>query len=291
MAAPNIILITVDCLRGDVVQGDRVSTTFLDTMAEEGCSFERHFATGAWTAPSFVGIMTGQHPRSYAKDMAIHRYPETLAEALRDAGYETIAVLDANYWISQRQGFDRGFDRFENHVDTDKYESEVTAERGQQNELAKRLPYAVVNRFPSIIDKTWKTIENSELLFEVARRADMATATSKRGVGAAKINRQFLDWFDDADRPVFGWAHYMDVHHPYLPKRQDIRDRLRYPGALTSYANSASVRNGVEPGRHVASYLESLYERKVGGDRQPRRTPRYGCPGGGQPGYRLRRDG
>ena len=263
MTAPNIILITVDCLRGDVVQGDRVSTPFLDTMAEEGCSFERHIATGAWTAPSFIGIMTGQHPRSYAKDMAIHRYPETLAEALRDAGYETIAVLDANYWISQRQGFDRGFDRFENHIDTDEYESEVTAEGGQQNELAERLPYAVVNRFPSIIDKTWKAIENSELLFEVARRTDMATATSKRGVGAANINRRFLNRFDDADRPVFGWAHYMDVHHPYLPERRDLSDRLRYPGPLTNYANNASVRNGVEPSRHVASYLKSLYERKV----------------------------
>lgn len=263
MATPNVILVTIDCLRGDVVQGDHVPTPFLDTMAKDGCSFERHVATGAWTAPSFIGIMTGQQPRSYARDMAIHYYPETLAETFQDAGYETIAMLDANYWISQRQGFDRGFDQFRNYVDIDKFENEMTAQKNNQNELAERLPHSIVNRFPSVIDKTWHTIENSDLLFEIVRRADMATATSKRGVGASEINHRFLNLFDDADEPVFGWAHYMDVHHPYLPERQNFRDRLRYPNPLTNYANSVSVRNGIKLGRHVASYLESLYERKV----------------------------
>lgn len=263
MSLPNIILITVDCLRGDIVQDNRVSTPFLDAMAEDGCSFQRHFATGAWTAPSFIGIMTGHQPRSYAKDMTIHRYPETIAESLQDEGYETIAALDANYWISKEQGFNRGFDRFENHVDTDKFESELTAERESRNELARRLPESFVDRFPSLIDKIWGCVENNDLLFEIARHADMATATSKHGVGAAEINSKFLDSFDDADEPVFGWAHYMDVHHPYVPERQDLIDRIQYPKYLTNYVNSASVRNGVKLDQYTASHLETLYKRKV----------------------------
>jgi len=259
---PNILLASVDCLRGDAVYSRTPATPFLDNLASEGTVFRRMFSTGAWTAPAFIGTMTGKQPRSYASDMSIHNYPETLAERLQEAGYRTVATLDANYWISARQGFDRGFDEFHNFVDADSFETTKQNQREDSNEFASRLPDLVVDRFPGAIDTAWNAFRNSPL-FGATRRFDCLLGANKSGVGATALADRFVNEVFACDEPFFGWIHFMDVHHPYLPQRTSTGDILRYPGPLVNYVNNTSVRPGIQLGDSGGKYLRKLYNQKV----------------------------
>lgn len=264
MTQPDILLATVDCLRADAVYDSTPRTPFLDSLSADGLIFESAFSTGAWTAPSFVGMMTGEQPRSYAPDMSIHRYPETVAEVLRGEGYRTVATLDANYWISESQGFDKGFDEFHNYVDADEFVAAKRRESDEdRNEFARRLPSGLVERDPGIVDAAWNAVTSSDRLFSALRRADMLRASEKKGRGAEELIDVFLDSFRIGEAPTFGWIHFMDIHHPYLPERDSFRDRASYPRPLINYVNNASVRPGVSLGTFGERLLRKAYDQKV----------------------------
>lgn len=264
MTQPDILLATVDCLRADAVYDSTHRAPFLHSLSADGLVFESAFSTGAWTAPSFVGMMTGEQPRSYSPDMSIHRYPETVAEVLQKEGYRTVATLDANYWISESQGFDRGFDEFRNYVDADGFISAKRRESAEnQNEFARRLPSGLVERDPGIVDAAWRVVKSSDLLFSTLQRVDMLGDPEKKGHGADKLVDTFLDSFRTGETPTFGWIHFMDVHHPYLPERESIRDHASFPGPLLNYVNNASVRPGVSLGSRGERLLREAYNRKI----------------------------
>src|SRR5947209_12056804 len=64
-AMPNIVIIAVDSLRADHLgcYGYRTATsTAIDALADESTVFERAFAAGIPTMPSFTTLLTGLHP-------------------------------------------------------------------------------------------------------------------------------------------------------------------------------------------------------------------------------------
>lgn len=264
MMQPDILLATVDSLRADTVYDSTPRTTFLDSLSSDSLVFDSTFSTGAWTGPSFVGMMTGQQPRSYAPDMSIYRYPETVAEVLQRKGYRTVATLDANYWVSEAQGFDRGFDKFHNYVDTDEFIADKRRESNEErNEFARQLPSSLVEQAPSIVDAAWNAVTSSDRLFSALQRADMLRTSEKKGRGAQKLIDTFLNSFQPGEAPTFGWIHFMDVHHPYLPEQGSFRDHVSYPQPLINYVNNASVRPGVSLGTFGERLLRKAYDQKA----------------------------
>ncbi|MGH7820119.1 MAG: sulfatase, partial [Candidatus Binatia bacterium] len=113
---PNVVLIVLDTQRADFLgaYGHRgnLSPRF-DELAREGTLFENAFATSYWTVPSHASLFTGLHPISHGASFEHHRYLEdrflTIAERLRDAGYQTTAFT-ANHYVefaNLHQGFER----------------------------------------------------------------------------------------------------------------------------------------------------------------------------------------
>jgi len=90
---PNIILITVDCLRPDHLGYygyARDTSPSLDRLSREGVFFRQAFATSGWTAPGLISILTSLYAPSHGVDIRGKSMdPEvvTLAEALQQAGY------------------------------------------------------------------------------------------------------------------------------------------------------------------------------------------------------------
>lgn len=63
MSGPNVLLITIDCLRQDRCGAygyHRNTTPTLDSVARDSFVFENEFATGPVTAESFPGILAGR---------------------------------------------------------------------------------------------------------------------------------------------------------------------------------------------------------------------------------------
>ncbi len=115
---PNVVLLVLDTVRADHVSCygyERLTTPRLDALAADGVLFENCVAPAPWTVPSHGSIFTGLYPTSHgahAEHLALSPAHVTLAEVLRDAGYET-AGFSANLYLTPTLGYDQGFNTYD----------------------------------------------------------------------------------------------------------------------------------------------------------------------------------
>ena len=182
---PNVLLISIDTLRADHVgaYGYRLDTTpTVDALAKRGVRFAD--ATVAWpkTWPSMAAMVTGKAPQTNGILLRPRRpLPAdnvTLAEALRDAGYATGAVV-ANVNLAKSFGFDQGFEQY-----VESWADEALRLTGS----------ASFRNAPGLV----KRFTNGRIV------TDQALAT--------------LDALGNGrEKPFFLWLHYIDPHGPYVP--------------------------------------------------------------------------
>lgn len=116
--APNVLWYVSDSLRADHLSSygyDRETTPHIDQLAADGLRFDRMFAQAYKTVESSVSILTGLYPpahRARTTYVSIPAAAPSLPERLSTAGYRTLG-LSSLVQLSERRGFDRGFDRFE----------------------------------------------------------------------------------------------------------------------------------------------------------------------------------
>lgn len=109
----NVVVVVIDTLRSDRLAtygAPRQTAPFLDGLAREGAVFDGLSPT-SWTKPATASLLTGLHPLRHQAVGRPDGLPEqvvTLAERLRDEGYQTLGV-SANGWVSGAFGFDQGF--------------------------------------------------------------------------------------------------------------------------------------------------------------------------------------
>jgi arylsulfatase A-like enzyme len=129
---PNVVIVLLDAVRADhlpLYGYPRDTAPFLTSLAERSVVFDRAYSSSGWTSPATASLFTSLHPFQHGVIWNIRRMrenefrfsrlpeePQTIAEALREAGYATFAVSD-NQSASGLGGFDAGFDRFESTSD------------------------------------------------------------------------------------------------------------------------------------------------------------------------------
>ncbi len=133
---PDVILVTLDTTRADhlgVYGYERDITPSLDRFARDAVTFQRAWATGAWTLPTHASMLTGKYPSSHgarfnqeASNVALSealkgdfftkhkasRLPEdevTLAELLSERGYAT-AAFTGGPWLAPPFGLMQGYE-------------------------------------------------------------------------------------------------------------------------------------------------------------------------------------
>lgn len=113
----NVILISLDTLRADHLGCygyQRPTTPTLDKFASEGVLFEDVTSTSPWTLPAHGSMLTGLYPNRHGLKSLHCSLPDditTLAEVFKQHGFSTAAVVNV-YFVSEKYGFDRGFDSF-----------------------------------------------------------------------------------------------------------------------------------------------------------------------------------
>ncbi len=113
----NVLLVTLDTVRADALgaYGSATPTPHLDRLAREGARFDAAWTVTPLTIPAHASILTGLWPvRHGVRDNGeLHLGDEavTLAEALKGAGYVTMASVGAEV-TSHHWGFAQGFDAF-----------------------------------------------------------------------------------------------------------------------------------------------------------------------------------
>ena len=184
MLRPNLILLTVECWRGDHLG---TMTPNLLRLGEEGAIFSSAYASGGWTLPSMTALMSSTYASMFSGPGLMMPERQVLAECLLHSGYWT-AGYSANPVCGTGEGFHRGFGQF-------RFEDREPPQ--------KRLLLPGGGR-------DW--LRMGEL--------GIHPRNTDRYCDAAFMTDRALGWIDRrGDKPFFLWLHYMDPHWPCIPSQ------------------------------------------------------------------------
>ncbi|WP_158855662.1 sulfatase [Halorhabdus sp. CUG00001] len=237
----NVLLITIDSLRYDTVDPlERLSLS-------DPLRFEKAFATGPGTSPSFPGILTGTLPLSHGGLGPLTEGRPMLAEHLQDAGFAT-GGFQCNPFLSKHFNYDRGFDIFEDY------------QHPLMGVATKLFPRGIE------LDGRLGAIDDILHLTDAIKWTYQLVAGKPRPyVSAEVVTDDAVEWLAGASEPFFCWAHYMDVHHPCFPPREYRADHgvadIEQADVAESYSALVS-----DPGALTTAQLadlEALYHAAI----------------------------
>jgi arylsulfatase A-like enzyme/Flp pilus assembly protein TadD len=117
----NILLVTIDTLRADVVgsYGGRAQTPNLDRLAAHGARFDFAHAHAVVTLPSHASILTGRYPYEHRiRDNTGYRLDTaqpTMATLLKSRGYASGAFV-GGFPLDHRFGLATGYDVYDDRL-------------------------------------------------------------------------------------------------------------------------------------------------------------------------------
>lgn len=198
----NLVIITIDTLRFDHLGcygHESIRTPMIDEWAREGVLFRDAIASVPLTLPSHTTFLTGQFPPSNGvHDNGAYTLADektTIAEYLKQAGYQTGAILSA-FPLNRKYGLNQGFDT---------YRDDIPREYVLYDERLAEGPKAYNLQFES-----------------EQRRAEQVTPLVR-------------EWIDSlTDDPFFLWLHYFDPHGVYdpPPPYSNMYSDVSYPSDL-----------------------------------------------------------
>ena len=202
MNKPNVILLTIDTLRADMLNCYGYNTPLtpnIDRLAASGIRFEQAISGGSWTQAAFPVIMTSSYPAMYGGCLGrLATERPSPVETLTAYGYKT-GGFSTNPHLSRATGYDRGFQHFSDLVPSEA-EPRLRRIKGGQRLLRNPLFHYGLRMFGNRM-----------------RPARLYTS-------AADVTDSVCRWLELVESPFFAWVHYMDLHWPY-----HLEESLRHP--------------------------------------------------------------
>jgi arylsulfatase len=254
---PNVALVVLDTLRADTFR------EHFDWMPGE--MVEHAWSTSHWTVPAHASLFTGQYAGElgvHSLNPRLHDEVPTLAERLRDSGYETTG-FSCNPHLSPEFGFTRGFKDLRRNwvgrrLDSDIFPwGEFVSNKRFDGPL--RYPEALYRLFTSehsvrksLVDGLRRKLNHTSL-----NLPDRYQDHGARDVLSDVRNR---DW--DDDRPTFYFANLMEAHIPYNPPveyRTDGIDNGGYSFAKLIERENFDPETTRQAYDDCARYLSDVY--------------------------------
>jgi len=208
---PDLLLVVWDTVRADRLSlygHERETTPRLDAWARDARVFENAVSTAGYTLASHASIFTGLLPSEHCVDNDNPRLDErftTLAEILRNAGYQTYLYSENPHVAEGPSNLAQGFETVEHPW------SPGRAEAARRIVEAKLPPEE----------------RSSELRARLAA-SDRGTRSAWDIKAAGELAEQAVrEWLSRADpkRPWFVFVNYMEAHRPMIPPRR-YRERM-----------------------------------------------------------------
>lgn len=195
---PNIVLITVDCWRGDHIgkaDDAKVATPNIDNLADQSHYFANAHSCGGWTKIAMTTLFSSTYAsmHGFTKGKLADDRP-LLAEELANHNYHT-AGFTTNIVCGSPQGFNRGFQVFED------VKPESTNRKFKINKIRG---FHRLAKFP--------------LFHSILSLIGIDSSPTYPSLPANELVDKALHWLDhdrDQERPYFLWLHFMDLHMPY----------------------------------------------------------------------------
>lgn len=118
----NIMLILMDTSRADNFKAfnpkSKVKTPVFDALAANSLVFENAYNQENWTKPSVATTLSGTYPATHQTKKDTSSLPEgveLISERLKAEGFQTTGFV-ANGYVSEKFGFEKGWDTFKNYI-------------------------------------------------------------------------------------------------------------------------------------------------------------------------------
>jgi arylsulfatase A-like enzyme len=287
-AAPNVVVVVLDCVRQANLSADPArldGLPFLRGLRGESVAFPKCAAVSHWTVPSHASLFSGVYPWNHglyhgSRDSLSGDVP-LMARWLGRSGYKS-GAFSANGLLNPSLGWLDGFDYAawgcsaylrSSRPGRPPHESpsgaaRISAARQSADKWRTLTYWGVVGleRFPWVLDRLARA--------EARWRGDGHYA---RPALAPWIEESFLRWLRGTppEQPVFGFINLMDAHEPYLLDREDgftsqdfassARVRQDHHGWINGRWNPTPVESKLLERLYVASIrlLDSRVERIV----------------------------
>lgn len=244
----SVLLVTIDSLRADHVGCygyDRPTTPVIDDLAAAGTTFDA-VATANSTQYSFPSILTSTYPLAYGGAGYLSPERVTVAQAVSDT-VEATAGIHSNLWLSRDYGYDRGFEYF--------YDS-----KSEPSALA-RVRLLVKSAVPDD-SFLYRGLKGVYEFFESAGGVDLGQTYKD----AETTTDRAIEWAESVSTDFVGWVHYMDPHHPYVPRPTHL-DALGLDPAVTDSEAIKLRRKMLEEPENLTSdehqTLVDLYDGEI----------------------------
>lgn len=256
MDKPNILLLTIDTLRADMLRRSPTLTPQLDQFAQRSFYFTQAITGGSWTQAAFPVLLTSTYASMYGGCLgALGAERPSPISALAAAGYRT-AAFSTSPLLSRTYGYDRGFQHFAD-LQTGESDPALRQIRGGQWLLRQPLTHSLARLVGQKLapGRLYQSAaELNEHLFAWFAKMETAATTSP-------LDKQPCDKL--REQPFFVWAHYMDVHWPY-----HLDTMLQKPGDVAqvwrdlAHLYEVNFGNGTMTPAQRRHYIQ-LYEQAV----------------------------
>ena len=262
----SVVLVTVDCLRADhcgFMGYPRPTTPFLNSLAAESMVFPAATVVGSPTYYSLPAILASRYPLAWGREvLGLAVREKNLASAFEEDGYRTAFCGAANPYLSERFGYDFGFDTFCDFLDDDLPRAsdpdDHSTRRGRWSGSLNQFLAKVSHRIPGL-GRAY-----DELYFQYCQRWAAPDVQSldrmRRFPTADVIVDRAQSWLASVgEQPFFLWLHFMDPHSPYYPKEEALKimGDEKLTAARASYLNESWNRSDVGSKR-LRRYREEI---------------------------------
>jgi arylsulfatase A-like enzyme len=177
-------------------------TPNIDRLSESGIRFSQAITGGSWTQAAFPVLLTSSKASKFGGCLGplADGRPTPIAR-LAEHGYST-GGFSTSPLLSREYAYDRGFDHFED------------LQPGETDPFLRKV-------------KGGHFLLKSSLTHTFAGLFGLQTRPAKIYVSAEDLTKHLCRWIDQANKPFFAWAHYMDVHWPYHRE-----EKLTRPGEI-----------------------------------------------------------
>jgi len=217
-----VILLTIDALRADHLKSygyHRNTAPNIERFAEKGSIFLNTITNGPESPTAFSSLFTSILPLLDGGFSPLPPQKIALPQLLKENAIHTYAI-HSNPNLGKFFNFNRGFDVF---LDGERYKNQSVNSLKQQlsiyvkklldyNNLSNKLMYRLkgFNRL-----KTW-------LRTKIPFLTEILLPFTPIAYNAPYVANKLISFLKTFQKPLFIWAHFMDVHSPYNPPRRNV---------------------------------------------------------------------
>jgi len=235
MQKPNILFIVLDTHRVDRLGCygyERDTSPNIDAFARSATLFERAMAPAQWTIPSHASMFSGEFPSTHLTiqaSSALSKEFKTLAQRLKDEGYQTVGFCNNPLVGVLENGLRRGFDHFYN------YGGAIPSTPSQNGYLPPKFFTHLRDGYRKVLEHIAAPIQQavaaSPDIFQFILNPRLVSWWTRhanfKGDGPASI-RDTLQYFprktQETAQPQFIFLNLMGTHLPYAPPDRFIQD-------------------------------------------------------------------